>query len=894
MGPRTRLLVALLCVAAALAGPAAAQMPGSSAPEDDGLGLAVERVDVTFDDGWIVPDLAESAAEAEAATGTDDHEGHSHGVPIASAGAGAVGASVDLDGAQQMVVLDTHGRSGAFALRSRTAGEWSPWIELTTAADEAPDSNGEGAGEGAGAGLPAVGPIWVGDDTDAVELVRLDGDDAPIAVELLAADRAAIAASLDEEPAAADTAVPSAALASQPTIQPRSAWATRGWAFANDTCEDGPVLARNVDAMVVHHTVTANTYAASDVPALIRGVYRTHVDVNGWCDVAYNFMVDRFGRIWETRTDSIAEPVISGATKGFNTATVSVGVIAQYQGGASPASVTPPQVVIDAVADLGAWKLGLHGVDPLGEVWLKSRTSATTGLRFADGTWVRVPTIVGHRDLGLTSCPGSRFYPSLPAIRAAIATDRSLAVDFPSRQPLDSGPAVLAVDAQGRLRPAGAAETPPSSLTVGGSAVTAIAARDGRGFAVLDSGSVVGFGGFVSPASNPMSPLPAIDIEMDEAGTSAWVIDRNGRLRGVDGGAGPALAGSLPAGREAVAFAMASDDAGYLVDDAGGIHVIGTSPTVTSPSLGGATAVDLALRRNGVSGWVLASDGRLHAFGGAPARTSPLAGTADRARAVMVDPFDRGGWVLDSEGQLHAFGRPRQIQPVSTTVGTGTIVDGALWWELPNDLGETDDSKYVAAVLELFLGRSPSLRELDELAWDIDYRSRAQVVDELANSPEWAGVILDDIYLDVLGRTPDASGQAYWLDRLQNGMRTQELGAEFYASPEYVAAAGSTDAWLTEIYDALLHRRPDAQGLAYWRARLAEGTTPIEVTTGFYNSIESRSDRVARLYDRVLGRAPDAEGLAFWAERLLVTDDDIALARNLAISGEFYDRSIGE
>lgn len=884
MGPRPRLLVALLCVAAAIAGPAAAQSPAAVAESSDPAnadataGLDVERVDVAFGDGWVVPTFDDAEA----------HD-HAHGVPVAASGSGAVGASVALDGTQQMVVLDTLDAGGAFALRSRTAGEWSPWIELSAASDEAPD----GDGEGASTGVPAVGPIWVGDDTDAVELVRIDGGAAPVAVELLAADRSLIASSSADPPTATATDGPSASLAAQPTIQPRSAWADRGWAYPNETCQDGPVLARNVDAMVVHHTVTANTYAAADVPALIRGVYRTHVDVNGWCDVAYNFMVDRFGRIWETRTDSIAEPVISGATKGFNTATVSVAVIAQYQAGASPASVDPPQVVIDAVASLGAWKLGLHGVDPLGEVWLKSRTSATTGLRFADGTWVRVPTIVGHRDLGLTSCPGSRFYPSLPAIRAAIGASRSLAVDFPAREPLDSGPAVLAVDARGRLRPAGAADTPASALTVSsGDAVRAVAADDGAGFVVSSSGGVVGFGGLASPASDPLSPS-AIDVEMNDAGTSGWVINRAGTVGGVYGESGPRLASPLPAGRQAAAFAMASDRAGYVVDDVGGIHAIGSSPTVTSPSLGGATAIDVALRSNGVSGWVLASDGRLHAFGGAPARTSAIAGTSDRARAVLVDPYDTGGWVLDSEGRLHAFGRPRQVQPISTTVGTGTIADGALWWELPADLAQTDDSRYVDAVVELFLGRSPSLRELDELAWDIDYRSRAQVVDELANSPEWAGVILDDIYLDVLGRTPDAGGQAYWLARLQDGLRTQELGAEFYASAEYVAAAGSTDAWLTQIYDALLHRRPDAQGLAYWRQRLAEGTTPIEVTTGFYNSIESRSDRVTRLYHRVLGRGPDAEGLAFWAERLLVTDDDIALARNLAISGEFYDRAVG-
>jgi hypothetical protein len=44
-------------------------------------------------------------------------------------------------------------------------------------------------------------------------------------------------------------------------------------------------------------------YSASAVPGLVSGTWSFHVNTNGWADIAYNFSVDRFGRIWEGRGD---------------------------------------------------------------------------------------------------------------------------------------------------------------------------------------------------------------------------------------------------------------------------------------------------------------------------------------------------------------------------------------------------------------------------------------------------------------------------------------------------------------------------------------------------------------------------------------------------------------
>ncbi|MEK8227997.1 hypothetical protein NKG05_20780 [Oerskovia sp. M15] len=67
---------------------------------------------------------------------------------------------------------------------------------------------------------------------------------------------------------------------------------------------------------VVHHTAGNNGYASSDVPTIIRGIYSYHVLSRGWPDIGYNFLVDRFGRIWEGRAGGIDRAIVGAHAAG--------------------------------------------------------------------------------------------------------------------------------------------------------------------------------------------------------------------------------------------------------------------------------------------------------------------------------------------------------------------------------------------------------------------------------------------------------------------------------------------------------------------------------------------------------------------------------------------------
>jgi len=207
---------------------------------------------------------------------------------------------------------------------------------------------------------------------------------------------------------------------------------------------------------------------------------------------------------------------------------------------------------------------------------------------------------------------------------------------------------------------------------------------------------------------------------------------------------------------------------------------------------------------------------------------------------------------------------------------------------LPN----TADEAWVRAAFEDFLDRAPTESELASAVGRLGAGTgRATVARELSTSEEWIRVSIRRFYADTLGRQPDAAGLAFWVNKVRSGNRTLEsVGAEFYSSSEYYRKAGGTDeAWIANLYDKVLHREPDAAGLAFWIGR-TEARGRRYVATQVYGSAESRRDRVAVLYQALLGRAPDPSGLAFWSDRIATTGD-LALSVHLVVSSEYANRA---
>jgi N-acetylmuramoyl-L-alanine amidase/FlgD Ig-like domain len=308
-------------------------------------------------------------------------------------------------------------------VRVRTDGAWTDWQEL-----DSTDIGASGAGDvdpgrtGSSLALrDGTDPLWV-DHADGVQvaITSVIGDTPKdLRVDLIDPGTSAADASAGTAPSV-QTAVADAA---QPAILTRAQWGADE-SLRERACPSGPEYSSALKVAFVHHTVTGNGYAAGDVPAIIRSIYAYHVEGEGWCDIGYNFLVDRFGRIWEGRFGGIDKAVLGAQAGGFNTDSFGVALIGTFT------TATPPQAMVDATARVIAWKLAMAYDNPAGRTTLTAQ--AFSGSRFATGTLVPLNVISGHRDVDFTDCPGAGAYNLLPEIRQEALKDIGAGLVAPS------------------------------------------------------------------------------------------------------------------------------------------------------------------------------------------------------------------------------------------------------------------------------------------------------------------------------------------------------------------------------------------------------------------------------------------------------------------------------
>lgn len=294
------------------------------------------------------------------------------------------------------VTLPTHPTTPVFVRTADDAGVWGEWHDLEFEEEPAAEPvAGADVPPEVDEGKPGAhsSPYWVGDATRyELDLTAAEADVADVHLVYETARRVVV----ETAPAGADPGAP--------PIWGRGQWGARA-PRAN------PTIAPTLNTAIVHHTAGANVYGAGDVPAILRGIQAYHMDANGWDDIAYNFLVDYWGRIWEGRAGGVEATVVGAHTRGFNTGSVGVAVLGNFdQAWVSGAS-------LEAIVQITGWKFAINDVDPRQATWVQAGEGSPI---YPPGTWLPTPRIFSHRDVGQTSCPGGYLYYWLDAIRNAV------------------------------------------------------------------------------------------------------------------------------------------------------------------------------------------------------------------------------------------------------------------------------------------------------------------------------------------------------------------------------------------------------------------------------------------------------------------------------------------
>lgn len=538
-----------------------------------------------------------------------------------------------------LVGIRWRGDGGAqFAVERRAGDSWEVVTQVGVN-DNGPDPGTDEAARVARSEHLSE-PVWVGDASG-------------LRVRLVSGSASSVALAAVESPAGDDVPV-SASLSATPKIISRVEWgADEGLRLRN--CPGGPTYMDAVRLAVFHHTAGENAYSPADSYRIVRAIYVYATNVLGYCDIHYNFLVDKYGQIFEGRYGGVYWPVLGAHAVGFNSRTTGVALLGTYS------TVSPTGASIEAVQQLLAWKLGMHGVDPT-----KPAVYTTAGNdKFAPGTTMAQPIVIGHRDTWFTDCPGQAAYNLLPVIRFSVAARMLTAGPdgYPPWTP-GAGPRLVGMNEFGKLYPAGSQPDVTTPAYWRGFPI-------GRGVALLPGGAggyeLDGWGGLHRFGSAPAPTGAAYwagwdiarDVELAPGGVGGYVLDGWGGIHPFGGA--PALTGGpyfsgMDAARALVV--LPGGTSGYVLDAWGAVHPVGGAPAVSGGPywIGRDWARDLRPASDGNGLLLLDAFGGIWALGGATTPGAVPYFGYEFARALATVSGTPGGYVLDRSGRIHSFG----------------------------------------------------------------------------------------------------------------------------------------------------------------------------------------------------------------------------------------------
>lgn len=332
----------------------------------------------------------------------------------AAAGTGESRIGDVLESPMPFVGLGVKGSGPQPELRVRARhldGTWGEWLEvgMLDGADGPDPDTLEGARyERSHAELWTSDAVWVG-PADALVL-EVTGE-TPTDLEVTVIDTAGLSESWLERTSrtlrSLTTTAPAQAADGAPEIITRAQWG------ADESLRSGSPSYRDISHGVIHHTVTKNNYTREEAAQQVRNMYHWHTKGNGWSDLGYNFVVDRFGRIYEGRYGGIDRGVRGAHARGWNSTSFGVAVMGNYN------DVDPTQASLDAAAELFAWKYSVHGIDPdpTARVYVNdSHIRTLEGHRNVRGNYIEWTSDTGFQ----YDCPGFNIAWRLPILRDAI------------------------------------------------------------------------------------------------------------------------------------------------------------------------------------------------------------------------------------------------------------------------------------------------------------------------------------------------------------------------------------------------------------------------------------------------------------------------------------------
>ena len=303
---------------------------------------------------------------------------------------------------------------GADAVQASVVGDASALpadLTLALVPDHASGERDLGAADGRAVGAE---PTGLAADEPADGRATAPGDETAVsAVAAVQSDRRDDRGSAGAPAGASAARLPSVIPAAE-TDDPSALVTTREEWGANPAYLNWRPNYVPADHVIVHHTAGTNDYTPEQSPSIVRGIYYYHAVVLGWGDIGYNFLVDKYGQVFEGRYGTLdSDPgtmVVGGHAYGANTGTMGISMMGNYS------STDPSEIQIERVGQMAGWFLGRAGVV---DAYGSSRFTFRATQKYRRGQTIDLDVISAHRDVGYTTCPGDAGYSMMDPIRSA-------------------------------------------------------------------------------------------------------------------------------------------------------------------------------------------------------------------------------------------------------------------------------------------------------------------------------------------------------------------------------------------------------------------------------------------------------------------------------------------
>ena len=408
-----------ILLAATLSGPALAASPETHTNTPGTAAAGVSEPTAGLGDAGTGKDDTEPGATAvDPAQDVDPAAADTDGTPSET----TVDAQTDevtelsVDSSDVTIIGATwEGEDPDLEIRTRDGNGWSEWESLPTDDEGGPDVSSAEAAQIPAASSQSQSVALPVLDSDAVEVraadEQADTDDLQITQVSTAVTKADAQVAKSAGGVSAHSATGPALDAQISAKDLRSKIVTRKqWGANEKLVRCATDKTSSAKGVFIHHTAGSNSYSKAQAPAIIRGYLAYHTQNRGWCDLGYNFLVDKYGTMYEGRAGSLDKAVTGAHASGFNSWTIGISVLGTYS------SAAPSSAAQTSVKRLVAWKAGQYGFNPTGKMTLTSGGGGTS--KFALGKKVSLNVVAGHRDTSYTECPGLAFYNKLGSIRS--------------------------------------------------------------------------------------------------------------------------------------------------------------------------------------------------------------------------------------------------------------------------------------------------------------------------------------------------------------------------------------------------------------------------------------------------------------------------------------------